>query len=78
MMAEYYPIKAREHAVMRKLKRLAAVADPNQLFTEDNFALYMCDQKTIYADRQEEQTTLTSAVNVFEEIKTMQTKNFKE
>jgi hypothetical protein len=43
MMAEYYPIKAREHAVMRKLKRLAAVADPNQLFTEDNFALYMCD-----------------------------------
>ena len=77
MMAEYYPIKAREHAVMRKLKRLAAVADPNQLFTEDNFALYMCDQKTIYADRQEEPTSL-SPVNIREEIKTMQTKNFKE
>ena len=53
MQLEYYDpqIKAKEHAVMRKLERIAKCAHPDQLFTEDNFALYMYEQRGIYADR---------------------------
>ena len=36
---------------MRKLERIAKCAHPEQLFTEDNFALYMYEQRSIYAQR---------------------------